>query len=71
MVFRFKPANEDNLETLNEQLIKTLNASGKVFISHTKVNGVYCIRMVLGNTRLEQRHVEEVWSWIRDAVKSL
>ncbi|MEQ8686525.1 MAG: pyridoxal-dependent decarboxylase [Imperialibacter sp.] len=74
VVFRFKPAGEDNLETLNqlnEQLIKTLNASGKVFISHTKVNGVYCIRMVLGNTRLEQRHVEEVWSWIRDAAKSL
>jgi aromatic-L-amino-acid/L-tryptophan decarboxylase len=74
VVFRFKPANENSLEKLNqlnEQLIKTLNGSGKVFLSHTKVKGVYCIRMVLGNTRLEQRHVDEVWAWITDAAKSL
>ncbi|CAD5251476.1 MULTISPECIES: pyridoxal-dependent decarboxylase [unclassified Imperialibacter] len=74
VVFRFKPASETNLEKLNqlnEQLIKTLNASGKVFISHTKVKGIYCIRMVLGNTRLAQRHVDEVWAWITDTAKSL
>jgi aromatic-L-amino-acid/L-tryptophan decarboxylase len=74
VVFRFKPADENSLEKLNqlnEQLIKTLNGSGKVFLSHTKVKGVYCIRMVLGNTRLEQRHVDEVWAWITDAAKSL
>ncbi|MEQ9375914.1 MAG: pyridoxal-dependent decarboxylase [Imperialibacter sp.] len=74
VVFRFKPANENSLEKLNqlnEQLIKTLNGSGKAFLSHTKVKGVYCIRMVLGNTRLEQRHVDEVWAWITDAAKSL
>ncbi|WP_416866728.1 MAG: pyridoxal phosphate-dependent decarboxylase family protein [Imperialibacter sp.] len=74
VVFRFQPANENNLEKLNqlnEQLIKTLNTSGKVFLSHTKVKGIYCIRMVLGNTRLEQRHVDEVWAWITDAAKSL
>ncbi|WP_339788705.1 pyridoxal-dependent decarboxylase [uncultured Imperialibacter sp.] len=74
VVFRFKPASETNLEKLNqlnEQLIKTLNTSGKVFLSHTKVKGIYCIRMVLGNTRLEQRHVDEVWAWVNDASKSL
>ncbi|WP_339815174.1 pyridoxal-dependent decarboxylase [uncultured Imperialibacter sp.] len=74
VVFRFKPVNENNLEKLNqlnELLIKTLNTSGKVFLSHTKVKGIYCIRMVLGNTSLEQRHVDEVWAWITDASKSL
>lgn len=74
VVFRYKPSGETDPETLNrinEQLVKQLNTSGKVFISHTKVNGTYGIRMVLGNTRLEQRHVEEVWGWIGEAAKSL
>ncbi len=74
VVFRFKPSHEETLEKINDQneeLIKALNSSGKVFISHTKVKGVYCIRMVLGNTQLEQRHVDEVWAWIMEASKTL
>ncbi len=67
VVFRFKPVNEiqeSSINDLNEKLVKSLNASGKMFLSHTKVHGKYCLRMVLGNTRLEQRHVDEAWGWV-------
>ncbi len=74
VVFRYKPVAEsdpEKLNALNEQLVKQLNASGKLFITHTKVKGTYCLRMVLGNTRLEQRHVEEAWEWINTTAKRL
>lgn len=73
VVFRYKPngLSESALNEHNEQLVQQLNASGKLFLSHTKVHGMYCLRMVLGNTRLEARHVDEAWGWIVDTAGSL
>lgn len=73
VVFRYKPdgeTDEEKINKLNEDLVKRLNGSGKLFVTHTKVRGKYSVRMVLGNTRLEMRHVDEVWEWIKAAAKS-
>jgi aromatic-L-amino-acid/L-tryptophan decarboxylase len=66
--FRFKPFGVDSQEELNrinEDLLKKINASGKAYLSHTKVNGNFTIRMVIANTYVERRHVEETWKLIR------
>jgi len=64
MVFRFNPGNrtEEELKELNAQLIQKLNLSGKMYLTHTLVHGRYGIRIVLGQTYLEKRHVDEAWS---------
>jgi len=64
--FRFCPKNhsESELDQLNEQLLHRLNATGKVFLTHTKLNGKYIIRAVFGQTFLEQKHVEKLWELI-------
>lgn len=66
--FRFKPNEVNNLDMLNkmnEELVHQLNDSGKLFLTHTKLNGIYTIRMVMGNTDVEKRHVEAAWQLIK------
>ncbi len=66
VVFRYAPTGiaESELDRLNEALVKQLNATGKIFISHTKVKGRYAIRMPIGQTNVEQHHIASSWDLI-------
>jgi aromatic-L-amino-acid decarboxylase len=63
--FRAKPRGKDwseaDLETLNQRLLDAMNATGEVFLSHTKLNGRFTLRLAVGNLRTEQRHVARAW----------
>ncbi|MEM7102625.1 MAG: pyridoxal-dependent decarboxylase [Bacteroidota bacterium] len=65
--FRFNPANmsETALNELNADLIERLNASGKLYMTHTKLGGKYTLRMVIGQTYVQKHHVEEAWETIK------
>jgi len=68
--FRYKPScvtGTENLNRINEVLLKSLNASGKIFLTHTKLNGQYTLRMSIGGTLTTQEHVERAWDLIREA----
>ncbi|MBV9609002.1 MAG: aspartate aminotransferase family protein [Acidobacteria bacterium] len=58
--FRLK-ADDD----ANERLLENVNRSGKLFISHTKLNGRYTLRFCVGQTYTEQRHVRAGWEKIQ------
>jgi aromatic-L-amino-acid/L-tryptophan decarboxylase len=53
---------EAELEALNERLLSAMNATGEVFLSHTKLNGRYALRLAVGNLRTEERHVARAWA---------
>jgi aromatic-L-amino-acid/L-tryptophan decarboxylase len=65
--FRYNPGNKTDkeLNELNEKLIEKINTSGKLFLSHTKLNGKFVIRITIGSIRHERRHVLEAWELIR------
>jgi aromatic-L-amino-acid decarboxylase len=68
--FRFRPVGEDDearLDTLNAAILDRVNASGEVYMSHTKVDGRYAIRIAIGNLRTTEAHVERAWTLIREA----
>lgn len=60
------PEDDERLETFNERLLEVLNASGEVFLSHTKVRGVYALRAAIGNLRTEERHVARLWQLLQE-----
>ncbi|RED93367.1 pyridoxal phosphate-dependent decarboxylase family protein [Marinoscillum furvescens] len=64
LVFRYiaSSKNPKTVDQTNQQIIEKINASGEAFLSHTRVNGAFAIRLVLGQTHLSERHVEKVWS---------
>ncbi|HVG30110.1 MAG TPA: aminotransferase class I/II-fold pyridoxal phosphate-dependent enzyme [Pyrinomonadaceae bacterium] len=71
--FRAAPAREgeraeereSRLGALNEQIINAINASGAAFLTHTKLNGRFTIRLAVGNIRTAERHVREVWELLQ------
>ncbi|MFS8637102.1 MAG: pyridoxal-dependent decarboxylase [Gemmatimonadota bacterium] len=67
VVFRYRPAGADEaeLEALNAALLERLNATGEVFLSHTRVNGKFALRLAIGNLRTTESHVRRVWELAR------
>jgi len=67
--FRLKPEtglSEDVLNQLNAQFIEAINQTGKIFISHTKLNGKFTLRFVVGQTNTDYHHIEKAWQIIKD-----
>ncbi len=58
-------------DTFNERLLCELNASGKLFLTHTKIDGHLVLRLAIGGTYTLQRHVEAAWDTIRAAARLL
>jgi len=58
--FRHKGGN-----ALNEELLGRLNASGDLYLTHTKLDGRYTIRFSIGQTNTRREHVERAWDRIQ------
>ncbi|MCY4452244.1 MAG: pyridoxal-dependent decarboxylase [Immundisolibacterales bacterium] len=74
LCFRYRPSGIDDpaaLDELNERLLHTLNDSGRLYLTQTRVAGAYVIRFCVGQTVTERRHVETAWSFIREAARGL
>jgi aromatic-L-amino-acid decarboxylase len=52
-------------DAANERLLERVNASGRAYLSHTKLNGAFVLRMSIGQTKVEERHVRAAWDLIR------
>ena len=62
--FRFRPdesLSEAELDRLNENLLLAMNKTGKVYLTHTRLNGKFTIRIVIAQTYVSKQHVEEAW----------
>lgn len=58
--FRLKSGDAEN-----QALIDRVNASGKLFISHTRLNDKLTVRFAIGNARSREAHVRAAWEEIR------
>jgi aromatic-L-amino-acid decarboxylase len=52
-------------DAFNAALVERLNASGALYLSHTKLDGKYTLRMSIGQTHTEAHHVMRAWELIR------
>jgi aromatic-L-amino-acid decarboxylase len=48
-----------------------LNRSGDLFLTHTKLNQRLVLRISIGQTNTEERHVEQAWKRIREEATQL
>ena len=62
VVFRRNGSDEEN-----EQLEERVNASGEIFITHTKLDGRYVLRLAIGSERTSEADVRRAWDVIRAA----
>ena len=59
--FRAYPKSGEDLDALNEKIMNEINASGEAYLSHTKLDGKYTLRLSVGSIRVEERHLRKVW----------
>ena len=52
-------------DTVNEALVKKLNDSGELYLTHTKLNGDYVIRLCVGQANTKREHVVRAWELIQ------
>lgn len=71
--FRYMPANKNQqqLNRINQELLRTINESGKIYLSHTKLNGKLVIRLVVGQTYQTESSIDYAWQVIQDISQSL
>ena len=55
------------LDALNERILKTVNDSGEVFLSHTRFDGHFALRLAVGHIRTAESHVSRAWALLQRA----
>ena len=58
-------------DEVNQAIMDDLNASGELFLSHTKLDGKLTLRIAIGQTHTEERHVRRAWELIKAAGQSV
>ena len=54
---------------LNKRIMADLNESGEIFLTHTRLNGRFVLRLCIGQSRTELEHVEKAWNLIAATAK--
>ncbi|KAI3954522.1 hypothetical protein MKX01_013239 [Papaver californicum] len=69
-IFKQKIVDNDYIEAqtneINAKLLESVNASGKIYMTHAVVGGVYMIRFAVGATLTEERHVTGAWKVVQE-----
>jgi aromatic-L-amino-acid decarboxylase len=61
--FRYKGSDEDN-----RRIQEKVNETGEIFMSGTKLNGKFSLRLAIGNAATARSHVQRAWELVRQAV---
>jgi aromatic-L-amino-acid decarboxylase len=64
-------ANDQALNEVNRELLARVNATRRVCLTHTVLEGRYVIRMAIGQWQTERAHVEETWRLIQATAEAL
>jgi aromatic-L-amino-acid decarboxylase len=72
--FRYAPKwarSEAELDRVNEELVRSINDGGRLYLTKTKSHGRTVIRFVIGQTYTTWKHVEEGWHSIRQTASEI
>ena len=69
--FRFVGADAAELDKLNSAMVEQVNASGRAYLTQTKLNGKTVMRIGLGNILTTEEHLRNVWELIKKTADEL
>jgi aromatic-L-amino-acid decarboxylase len=58
-------------DEITQSIMDRVNRSGELYLTHTKLDGKFTLRMSIGQTNTESRHVEHAWKRIREAADAV
>ena len=76
--FRARPSKDGeteaaraaHLDALNEAVMHGVNATGEAFLSHTRLNDVFTLRLAIGNIRTTEGHVRRIWELLNEIMNT-
>jgi aromatic-L-amino-acid decarboxylase len=69
--FRFIDADKKKLDQLNSDIVEGINASGRAYLTQTKLRGRTVMRIGLGNVLTTEEHLRNGWELIRETASKL
>ncbi|MGO9083786.1 MAG: pyridoxal-dependent decarboxylase [Candidatus Sulfotelmatobacter sp.] len=69
--FRHKGGDAVNQDSINQGIMDRLNRSGDLFLTHTKLKGKLTLRLCVGQTNTQARHVERAWKRISEEAEKV
>jgi aromatic-L-amino-acid decarboxylase len=58
-------------EDANQQLLESLNRSGDLHLTHTRLNDKLTLRLCIGQTNTTEKHVERAWKRIQESASKI
>lgn len=65
------PATADKLNQLNSDIVERINASGRAYLTQTKLQGRTVMRIGLGNVLTTEEHLRKGWEIIQETAANL
>ena len=65
------PATEDKIDQLNSEIVEKINASGRAYLTQTKLRGRTVMRIGLGNVLTTEKHLRDAWEMVQETASEL
>ena len=62
-----EPLDATAIDRANERILEHVNRDGRIFLSHTRLDDRFTIRVVIGNPRATEEHVARCWKLLQEA----
>lgn len=69
--FRARGASPENSDLVNERILEAVNATGEIFISHTRLADRYTLRLAIGNVHTTETHVRRAWELLQEMLSTI
>lgn len=60
--------NDQEIDRLNQAVMDRTNATGEVFLSPTRLQGRFSLRIAVGSLRTQERHIARLWNLLNEAL---
>ncbi|MBE22226.1 MAG: amino acid decarboxylase [Gemmatimonadetes bacterium] len=69
VVFRYAGISltADQQDEANLSILEEVNEAGEIFISHTRLDGKFVLRLSIGNIQTKERHVQNAWKILQES----
>ncbi|HEY7001340.1 MAG TPA: pyridoxal-dependent decarboxylase, partial [Candidatus Udaeobacter sp.] len=68
---RGRAGSIEELDQLNSDIVEKINASGRAYLTQTKLRGRKVMRIGLGNVLTTENHLRNVWEMIRETADAV
>jgi aromatic-L-amino-acid decarboxylase len=64
-------ARAARLDALNEAIMNSVNSTGELFLSHTRLRDLFTLRLAIGNIRTTEAHIRRAWELLNEETQRL